>query len=64
MVVGKKSAKKGRDIELDILPCDDNKVMNVLQSKLSVLAPGEDEDKDGHLTQSEKLQQLTVEEDE
>jgi hypothetical protein len=54
-----KSAKKGWEIELDILPCDDNKVLNVSQSKLSVLAPGEDED-----MESEKMQQLTAEEDE
>jgi hypothetical protein len=57
---GNKSAKKGWYIELDILPCDDNKVINVL----SVLAPGEDEDVDHHLTQAEKLQQLTVKEEE
>ena len=61
---GNKSAKKGWDIELDILPCDDNKVINVSRNKLSVLAPGEDEDVVRHLTQAEKLQQITVEEEE
>ncbi len=40
---GNKTAKKGREIKLDILPVDDSKVMNVTQSKLSVLTPGEDE---------------------
>jgi hypothetical protein len=53
-----KSANKGWEIELDILPCDDNRVLNVSQSKLSVLAPGKDED-----MESEKMQQLTAEED-
>jgi hypothetical protein len=40
---GNKTTKKGWGIELDILPVDENKVMNVTQNKLLVLAPGEDE---------------------
>lgn len=40
---GNKTAKEGWDIQLDILPVGDNKVMNVMQSKLSMLAPGENE---------------------
>ncbi len=67
MVIGGgwyKTAKKGWDIELDILPVDENKVMNVTWSKLSVLAPGEDENVEWHLTQSEMLQQIVSEEEE
>jgi hypothetical protein len=58
-----KTAKKGWDIELDILPMDENKVMNVTRSKLSVLDPGEDENVERHLTQLEKLQQIVSEEE-
>ncbi len=61
---GNKTAKKGWDIELDILPVDENKVMNVTRNKLSVLAPGEDENVERHLTQSEKLLQIVNEEEE
>jgi hypothetical protein len=52
---GNKAAQKEWDIELDILPMDENKVMNVTWNKLSVLAPGEDENVEKHLSQSEKL---------
>jgi hypothetical protein len=38
---GNKTAKKGWDIELDILPVDDNK--NVTWNKFLVLTLGEDE---------------------
>ena len=61
---GNKTAKKGWDIELDIFPCDDNKVMNVTRSKLSVLGPEDDENVEWHLTQAEKLQQITTQEEE
>lgn len=55
---------KGRDIELDVLPFDDNKVVNVKRSKLSVLGPGDAENVERHLTQAEKLQQILTEEEE
>jgi hypothetical protein len=42
---------------------DENKVMNVTRSKLSVLDPGEDENVERHLTQLEKLQQIVSEEE-
>jgi hypothetical protein len=61
---GNKTAKKGWDIELDILPVDENRVMNVTRNKLSVLAPAEDENVEPHLTQSEKLEQNVKEEEE
>jgi hypothetical protein len=51
-------------IELDILPVDDNKVMNVTQNKLSVLASWEDENVEEHFTQAEKLQHIMSEEEE
>jgi hypothetical protein len=59
-----KTAKKGWDIELDILPWDENKVRNLAQSKLSVLAPGEDENVEQHVMQLKKLQQIISEEEE
>jgi hypothetical protein len=43
---------------------DDIKVMHVTPSKLSVLTPGEDENVEQQLTQSEKLQQIVSEEEE
>ncbi len=61
---GNKTAKKGWDIELDIPPFDDNKVMNVTRSKLSVLGLEDDEKVEWHLTQAEKLQQITTKEEE
>jgi hypothetical protein len=38
--------------------------MNVTRGKLSVLGPEDDENVERHLTQAEKLQQITTEEDE
>jgi hypothetical protein len=61
---GNKTAKKSWDIKLDILPFDDNKVMNVTRSKLSVLGPEGNKNVEEHLTQAEKLQQSTIEEEE
>jgi hypothetical protein len=62
---GNKTAKKGWVIKLDILPVDDNnKVLNVTRSKLSVLVPGEDKNVEKHLMQSEKLHQIISKEEE
>jgi len=61
---GNKTAKKGWDIELDVLPADEKKVLNVSRNKLSVLAPGEDKNVEKHLTQSEKLHEIISEESE
>ena len=61
---GNKTAKKGWDIELDVLPADEKKVLNVSRNKLSVLAPGEDKNVEKHLTQSEKLHEIISEEEE
>ncbi len=52
---GNKTAKKGQDIKLDILLFDDNKVVNVTRSKLSVFGLADDENVERHLTQAEKL---------
>ncbi len=39
---GNKTVKKGQDIELDILLFDDNKVVNVTRSKVSVFGLADD----------------------
>jgi hypothetical protein len=38
-----KTAKKGWDVMFDVLPAGDNIVGNITQSKLTVLAPGDEE---------------------
>jgi len=60
---GSKTAKKGWDISFNILPVEDNIVLNITRSKLTLVAPGEDETATPS-TQQECLDKIEEEEEE
>jgi hypothetical protein len=57
---GVKTAKKGWDVMFDVLPAGDNIVGNVTQSKLTVLAPGDEESAEqiNNSTQAEVMKEI------
>jgi hypothetical protein len=57
-VWGSKAVKKGWSSELDILPFNDNKVMNVTRSKLSVLGLEDEENVKRHLMHQRNCSKL------
>jgi len=61
---GTKTAKKGWDVEFDMLPLDERIVSNISQNKIMVLAPGEDESTDNHHSQAEQFQKIIDTEEE
>jgi hypothetical protein len=57
---GVKTAKKGWDVMFDVLPAGDNIVGNITRSKLTVLAPGDEESAEqiNNSTQAELMEEI------
>jgi hypothetical protein len=57
---GVKTAKKGWDVMFDVLPAGDNIVGNITRSKLTVLAPGDEESAEqiNNSTQAEVMEEI------
>ena len=60
---GTKTIRKGWDVKFDVLPMEENIIKNITRSKLSVLAPFDEEIATPVIDQADQLEQICGEKD-